>query len=228
MEPTVATEAMATTAQQGFSLATAFEQGGSAMYVIAFCGLLTMILIFERAMALYRLRVDKEDFTNKLFGMLLRGDLRQALAFCDSIRTPLSQTVKAGLEQVLNQRPDEEVQVAMDGAVLRETPKLEGWTGMLAVMGNVATLVGLLGTIIGLIIAFSGVTDQDPAKKAEILSLGISHALNCTAAGIGVAIPALVAFGFFQIQIGRAISEMQEVSMSLLNLVVANRDKMKG
>ena len=78
--------------------------------------------------------------------------------------------MKAGLVQVMNKRPDEEVQVAMDAAVLRETPRLEGWASFLAVFGNVSVLIGLLGTIIGLIKSFGGVSEVDAATKAAVLS----------------------------------------------------------
>lgn len=205
-----------------------FEEHHIALYMIALCGVVVVLLTLERLASLYRLGVDKEDFNNKLFSMLSRGDLRQSIAFCDSINVPLANTLKKGLQQVLNQRPDDEVQVAMDSQILNETPKIEGWTQMLAVLGNVATLIGLLGTIVGMIVAFSGVSEADSALRAQMLSKGISQALYATASGIGVAIPALLMFGFFQVRIGRILNEVQESSMELINIVVANRDKMKG
>lgn len=211
----------------GNFIAKAFCEGGVVMYVIAFCGVIVAMLIIERLMSLQRLTVDKISLNENLFAMLLRGDLKQAIAFCDSRPTPLTNTLKVGLIQVMNKRPDEEIQVAMDASVLRETPRLEGWTSFLAVFGNVAVLIGLLGTIIGLITSFGGVAQADQATKAARLSQGISEALNCTAFGLLVAIIAIVTYGFFQIRIGRAITDMQESSMTLLNLVVANRDKMK-
>jgi biopolymer transport protein ExbB/TolQ len=127
----------------------------------------------------------------------------------------------------MNKRPDEEVQVAMDAAVLREMPKVEGWTSFLAVFGNVAVLAGLLGTIIGMIGSFAAVANADPASKAEELSKGIAHALNCTAFGLGVAIVAIVSYAFFQHLIQKTENEVMESSMSLLNLVVSNRDKVR-
>lgn len=226
MEPQT-TDAAMQAAEHGNFVVHAFKDGGTAMYFIAAVGLLVAILIIERFMTLRNLNVDKDDFNEKIFGMVLRGEIRQAITFCDSRPVPLTNTLKAGLVQVLNKRPDEEVQVAMDSAVLRETPRLEGWTGFLAVFGNVATLIGLLGTIVGLILSFGSISAADPAQKAEMLSRGISEALNCTAFGLIVAIPALVFFGFFQVRVGRAINDMIESSMSMMNLVVANRDKIK-
>ncbi|MCC7406179.1 MAG: MotA/TolQ/ExbB proton channel family protein [Bdellovibrionales bacterium] len=197
------------------------------MYLILIVGILTVFLVLERAMSLSKLTLDKTSLNENLFSMLLRGDIKQAIAFCDSRPTPLTNTLKSGLVQVMNKRPDEEVQVAMDAAVLRETPRLEGWTSFLAVFGNVSVLIGLFGTIVGLITSFAGVAEADAATKAARLSAGISEALNCTAFGLLVAICAIVAFGFFQIKIGRAINDMLESSMNLMNLVVSNRDKIK-
>lgn len=208
-------------------IAKSFCHGGPVMFIIAIVGLLTLLLIVERSVVLGRLMIDKTNFNENLFSMLLRGELRQAIAFCDRRPAPLTNTLKAGLVQVLNKRPDEEVQVAMDAAVVRETPRLEGWTSFLAVFGNVAVLIGLFGTIIGLIISFGGVAQADAAQKAAMLSRGISEALNCTAFGLLVAIIAIVSYGFFQVRIGRATNDMVESSMTMMNLVVANRDKMK-
>ena len=197
------------------------------MWIIAFIAICVAFLIVNRLVMLQRLTVDKINITENLFTMILRGDIRQAIAFCDSRPTPLTNTLKSGLVQVMNRRPDEEVQVAMDASVLRESPRLEGWVSFLAVFGNVAVLVGLMGTIIGLITSFGGVAEADAATKAARLSQGISEALNNTAFGLMVAIIAVVAYGFFQIRISRAINDMQECSMTLMNLVTSNREKMK-
>lgn len=224
MEPTAAVVA---TADNVNPIVRAFVEGGSVMYVIAFIGVLTLILIMERFMTLKSLRVDKKEFADQVFRMIIGGDIRQAISFCDSRPTPLANTVKAGLVGALNKRPDEEIQVAMDAAVMREMPKLEGWTSFLAVFGNIAVLAGLLGTILGMIGSFRAVSSADPATKATLLSQGISHALNCTGFGLSVSIIAIVAYGLFQHMIQRSENEMIETSMSLMNLVAANRDKMK-
>lgn len=206
----------------------AFEEGGTAMYFIAVVGILTLIVIIKQIIALKDASIDAKDFNENLFGMILRGDIQQAIAYCDSRPSPLTNVLKAGLVQVMNKRPDEEVQVAMDAAVLRDTPKVEGWVSFLAVFGNLSTLIGLVGTIIGMITAFRGVSSADDAKKAELLSEGISEALNCTAFGLIVAVLAIAAFGIFQHRIGLILNEMTESSMSLINLVASNRDKIKS
>jgi len=213
--------------EYGNFVGKAFCEGGPVMYFILVVGILTVFLTLERAMSLSKLTLDKTSLNENLFSMLLRGDVKQAIAFCDSRPTPLTNTLKAGLVQVINKRPDEEVQVAMDASVLRETPRLEGWSSFLAVFGNVSVLIGLFGTVIGMIISFAGVAEADAATKAARLSAGISEALNCTAFGLFVAIIAIVSFGFFQVKIGRAINDMLESNMNLMNLLVSNRDKIK-
>src|SRR6218665_1235166 len=166
----------------------AFSEGGFVMYIIALIAVLAIFLIVERAMKLKQMSVDKKEFTDNIFRMVLAGDLRQAISYCDARPAPLTNTVKAGLVQAMNKRPDEEIQVAMDAAVLREMPKVEGWSSFLAVFGNIAVLAGLLGTIIGMIGSFRAVSAADPATKAILLSQGISHALNCTGFGLSVSI----------------------------------------
>ncbi len=220
-------EVMTNEETQNFIL-RAFEEGGTAMYFIAMVGILTFVVIIKQIMALKDASIDKKDFNENLFGMILRGDIQQAINYCDSRPSPLTNTLKAGLVQVMNQRPDEEVQVAMDAAVLRDTPKVEGWVSFLAVFGNLSTLIGLVGTILGMITAFRGVSSADDAKKAELLSEGISEALNCTAFGLIVAVIAIASFGVFQHRISLILNEMTESSMSLLNLVASNRDKIKS
>ena len=215
------------TMEQMHWIQRAFVEGGIIMYVIAFIGILAFLLIVERIISLQSLIVDKTRFLNQISPMLLRGDVRGAVTYCDSIRAPLSNTIRAGLVQLLNQSSDAEVQVAMDASVLRESPRLEGLSGFLGLFGNIAVLAGLLGTIIGMITSFRAVSVADPATKSELLSKGISHALNCTAFGLGVAIISIVAYAYFQLKIQRAETELMEGSMTLMNLVASNRDKLK-
>jgi len=219
--------AAAGTAEYSFSITKAFQDGGPVMYIIAIFAILTVFIVVERFMKIRAMSIDKKEFTDQLYRLVVAGDIRQAISLCDSRPAPLTNTVKSGLIQAMNKRPDEEVQVAMDAAVLREMPKLEGYTSFLAVFGNVSVLSGLLGTIAGMITSFAAVGAAANDKKAELLSQGISHALNCTAFGLLVALIAIVSYGWFQHRIQKVENEVVETSMTLLNLVVANRDKVR-
>jgi biopolymer transport protein ExbB len=204
-----------------------YHEGGWMMHFI-FASLVVVVgLVIDRTIALYfQTAANKESFLKGLKEHIYRGDLDRAISYCASQKkTPLVSVIKAGLINVPKGEAD--VQAAMDEATLRESPKIEKRTGYLAMLGNVATLLGLLGTIIGLISAFGAVADAPPAEKARILASSISEAMNCTAFGLLTAIPALVAYSVLQGRSQHMLDDINESSVSVLNLIVANKDKMK-
>jgi biopolymer transport protein ExbB/TolQ len=208
-------------------VAKAFVDGGLGMYPILVSLTFALAILIERIWVLYfRAAIDKEAFLQGLKKSVYAGDLDKAISYCaGQKRTPLVNVIKAGLISV--PKGDEDVQAAMDEATLRESPKLEKRTGYLAMIGNVATLLGLLGTIVGLISAFAAVANANPADKATLLSRSISEAMNCTAFGLTVAIPSLVAFSVLQGRTQSMLDDINEAAVGVLNLVVANRDKMR-
>jgi biopolymer transport protein ExbB/TolQ len=209
------------------SVARAFHEGGWGMYPIAVASIFSLAIIVDRVMVLYfKANIDKEAFLRGLKKHIYSGDLDKAISYCaGQKRTPLVAVIKAGLINV--PKGEEDVQAAMDEATLRESPKIERRTGYLAMIGNVATLLGLLGTITGLIKCFGAVSQANPADKAAILSQGISEAMNCTAFGLGVAIPSLVIFSVLQGRTQAMVDDINETAVGVLNLIVANKDKMK-
>jgi len=120
---------------------------------------------------------------------------------------------------------DEAVQAALDEAALREMPRIEQRIGYLAMLGNVAVLMGLLGTILGLIRAFGAVAEADAASKATELAKGISEAMYNTAFGLSVAITSIIAYAFLQSKAQHLVDDINETTVSVLNLITANRDK---
>ena len=208
-------------------LAKHYHEGGWMMHPILVALGFTVVLIVDRAIALYfQASADKDSFLKGLREHIYKGDLDRAISFCASQKkTPLVSVVKAGLINVPKGEAD--VQAAMDEATLRESPRIEKRTGYLAMLGNVATLLGLLGTIVGLISAFGAVASASPSDKATILSRSISEAMNCTAFGLLTAIPALVAYSVLQGRTQQMLDDINESSVAVLNLIIANRDKMK-
>ncbi|HUK65233.1 MAG TPA: MotA/TolQ/ExbB proton channel family protein [Anaeromyxobacteraceae bacterium] len=209
------------------SMFKAFHDGGLGMYPIAVAFVFALTIVIERVLVLYfQSSIDKDVFLRGIKKHIYAGDLDKAISYCaGQKRTPLVSVIKAGLINV--PKGEQDVQAAMDEATLRESPKIERRTGYLAMISNVATLLGLLGTIIGLIHCFGAVANANPADKATILSQGISEAMNCTAFGLSVAIPALVLYSVLQGRTQNMVDDINESAVGVLNLIVANKDKMK-
>ena len=209
------------------SLAKAYHDGGLGMHPILVSLVFVIAVLIDRVRVLYfAANIDKDAFLRGLKKHIYSGDLDKAISFTASQKkTPLTSVIKAGLINV--PKGEQDVQAAMDEATLRESPRIERRTGYLAMLGNVATLLGLLGTILGLIHAFAAVANANPADKATILAQSISEAMNCTAFGLATAIPALVAYSVLQGRTQQMVDEINETSVAVLNLIVANKDKMK-
>src|SRR5512141_863150 len=209
------------------TLAKHYTEGGWMMHPILASLFVVVGLVLDRIYTLYfRANIDKDAFLRGLKKHIYSGDLDRAISFtAQQKKTPLTSVIKAGLINV--PKGDADVQAAMDEATLRESPKIERRTGYLAMLGNVATLLGLLGTIVGLIGAFGAVATATPADKATILASSISEAMNCTAFGLLTAIPALVAYSVLQGRTQHMLDEINETAVAVLNLIVANKDKMK-
>lgn len=202
-----------------------FKEGGWGMYPILFWSIVTIGIIVERALYLFGSSINKEVFLATMQKCILAGDVAKAVKMCSAANAPLARIVQAGLVKV--NRPDDEVQAAMDEAALREVPKIASRTGYLALLANLAMLSGLLGTVSGLISAFGAVSGEsvDPSQKARILAKGISEAMNCTAFGLIVAIIGLIGYAIMNGKTQQLEDDINEASVQVLNLVVANRQK---
>lgn len=207
------------------SIAHAFQEGGFGMYLIAVSSVFIIAVAVERIHFLYfKATIEKDAFVQAMRKYILAGNVGKALALCSQTPTPLSNIIKSGLVKV--NKSDAEVQAAMDEASLREVPRVEKRTPYLAMLANVAMLLGLLGTIVGLINCFAAVATGDPSEKATLLAKGISEVMNCTAFGLGTAILALIAFAVLQGKTQKLSDDINEASVSVLNLIVTNRDKL--
>ncbi len=202
-----------------------FTAGGWAMWIILFWLICAIATIAERSVYLFGSSINKDVFLATMQKCILAGDVAKAVKMCSAANAPLARIVQAGLVKV--NRPDEEVQAAMDEAALREMPKISKRTGFLAMFSNLAMLSGLFGTIVGLIKAFEAVGGEsvDPSQKARILAEGISEAMNCTAFGLLSAIVALIGFSVLNGKTQALEDDINEASVQVLNLVVANRQK---
>ena len=202
-----------------------FQEGGWGMWPILFWNIVTIGIIIERALYLFGSSINKEVFLATMQKCILAGDVAKAVKMCSAANAPLARIVQAGLVKV--NRPDEEVQAAMDEAALREIPNIVHRTGYLALLANLAMLSGLLGTVTGLIMSFGAVSGEsvDPSQKARSLAQGISEAMNCTAFGLIVAIIGLIGYAVLNGKTQALEDDINEASVQVLNLVVQNRQK---
>lgn len=209
-------------------IARRWVAGDWGMYPIALCLVIALAIVVERVWVLFgSASINKEAFLRGLKKHIYAGDLDKAINYVAGQKpTPLTNVIKAGLMNV--PKGEDEVQASLDEASLRETPKLEARSGYLAMLGNAAMLAGLLGTVSGLIRCFEAVATVNPADKATILAAGISEAMNCTGFGLLTAIPALVAFSVLMGRTQHLINDINETSVSVLNLIVSNREKFKN
>jgi len=194
-------------------VATVFREGGPFMYVILLFGILTLGFIVERAIALFvKTKQAPADFRKRVLEYISRGDLKGAENYANSAgaNTAIGRVASLGCYIRSNAGGEEEVQARMDEKLAEEVSTIDQRNGFLAMFGNVATLLGLLGTITGMIHSFAAVAAANPMDRATLLSKGISEAMNCTAFGLIVAIPALVAFAVFQNRTDRIVAELTE------------------
>lgn len=203
-----------------------FEQGGDFMYVLTGLAVITLGLILERAWALaFRLRLDADGLTRQVIATLDReGGFTRALELLGGTKDhPVTKVLKAGL--LRGNRSDRELQRAMEEAALKAVPQVQKRTTYVAMMANIATLTGLLGTILGLIHAFTGLQEANAVDKQDVLATGISVAMYTTAYGLTIAIPAIFAATWLGDRQGSILESMEESALTLFNyLSTRNRD----
>ena len=197
-----------------------FQEGGPFMYGIAILLFFALAIGVERTYALFmKLYVDGVGFMASVQKLVASGKVPQALKVCNyHKRAALARVIQAGLS-VANQG-EEALQDAIDEATLDVLPEIQKRTIYLQMIANVATLLGLLGTIVGLIGAFAGLSEVDPAARQDALGQGISIALNTTAFGLIVAIPAMIFHSFLMARTLKIIDEIDRFSVKLVNLLV--------
>src|SRR6186713_1457716 len=147
-----------------------FQAGGWAMWLILFWLVCAIAVIAERAVYLFGSSINKDVFLATMQKCILAGDVAKAVKMCSAANVPLARIVQAGLVKV--NRPDEEVQAAMDEAALHEIPKIAARTPYLALLSNIAMLAALFGTVMGLIKSFGSVAGKsvEASQKATILA----------------------------------------------------------
>ncbi|MEO0997493.1 MAG: MotA/TolQ/ExbB proton channel family protein [Pseudomonadota bacterium] len=199
-----------------------FRDGGLFMYPILFVGLGLAIAV-ERYTYLSVAGAKNRALWKKVVPLLKAGNFKQASEMTSRSKAAIGTVMSYGLYRISSARRRDDIEKAMDESLMEVLPRLEKRTHYLATFANIATLLGLLGTIIGLIRAFTAVAAANPAEKADMLSASISVAMNTTAFGLMVAIPLLLIHTVLQTKTNQIVDSLEMASVKFLNAITERR-----
>ncbi|WP_193161521.1 MotA/TolQ/ExbB proton channel family protein [Microbulbifer hainanensis] len=196
-----------------------FQTGGTFMYPILLVAALGIAIAVERYIRLIYERHTNRAMWDKLQPVLNSGDFDRARNLVKQDNSGVSKVLAMGLARQGAVRRREDIEIAMEESMMEIIPQLEKRTPYIALLSNIATLLGLLGTIMGLIEAFTAVANANPAEKADLLSASISVAMNTTAFGLMTGIPLLLVHAWLNSLTGEIVDSLEMVSVKALNLI---------
>lgn len=196
-----------------------FQTGGPFMIPIAIVLSVGFAIAMERYVFLaLATRANRRDF-DMLLALMRDGRLDEVAAEVDTRSSAVSRMFREGIARMQHSRRRQDVEYALEEGLLESLPAIERRTPYLATFANIATLLGLLGTITGLIAAFTAVANADPAEKATLLSQSISIAMNTTAFGLIVAIPLLLVHAHLQGKTNAIVESLDIAVVKFLNFL---------
>lgn len=204
------------------------QDGGFFMYPILVVLAIGLGIVIERVLYLQITKNRNKKVWDQVYPLISKGQFRQALDSVKDSNTGIARVVAYGLERAKISRRHDDIELAMEEGLMEVLPRLETRTSYISTLANIATLLGLLGTIIGLIQAFTAVANADPAEKADLLSASISVAMNTTAFGLIAAIPLILSFSFISSMTNKVVDSMEMASVKFLNAfrqVVAQQEQ---
>jgi len=194
-----------------------FQIGGFTMYILLFCSLISVTVLLERILYYRKLsKTERTEFMAKIKRALKNGNLERAMEICRDASVPFSNVVQSGLEH--HNRPEKEISNAMEREITVETAKLERYISVVATIGNTAVYIGLFGTVLGIIRAFHDIAAAGAGGMAIVIG-GVAEALVCTATGLFVAIPAVIAYNYFTKRVDHFIDDMELCASELIDLM---------
>ena len=205
-----------------YSIVGFFTTGGPFMYPILIVFAVGAAIAVERYITLSMVTAQNQSLWSKVQPVLAEGDFEKARELTGADDSSISKLLNMGLSRQGIVRRREDIELAMEESMLEIIPQLEKRTPYVGLASNIATLLGLLGTIMGLIQAFTAVANANPAEKADLLSASISVAMNTTAFGLMVGIPLLITSTVLMAKTGQIIDSLEMASVKALNVISAN------
>jgi biopolymer transport protein ExbB len=201
-----------------YSIVGFFSSGGLFMYPILLVFAIGVAIAVERYATLSMVTNKNQVVWDKVQPLLAEGEFDEAREMTSQDESTISQVLNMGLSLQGAVRRREDIEIAMEESMMEIVPRLEKRTPYVALASSIATLLGLLGTIMGLIQAFTAVANANPAEKADLLSASISVAMNTTAFGLMVAIPLLVIHAVLTSKTGDIIDSLEMATVKALNV----------
>ena len=202
------------------------QKGGPIMWPILLCSVIAFAIIIERLVSLRRAEIDTKAFMEQISKSLKRNKIMEALDLCDRTPGPIAHVLKAGI--LKHDRPRQEVKEAVEDAALHEVPRLEKNLPVLATVAHISPLLGLLGTVTGMVAAFLVIQNKassvNPVNPGDLAG-GIWEALLTTVAGLCVAIPTFVAYNYLVSRVDGFVLEMERSATDLLNILGEKREE---
>ena len=196
-----------------------FQTGGPFMYPILLVLALGLAISLERFLYITRTHSKTKKIWKQLVPMLKAEDFERAKKLTETVKSPVSTMLNYGFSRKDANSKRDSIESAMEEGIMESMPDIEQRTHYLATFANIATLLGLLGTIIGLIQAFTAVAGADPSEKADLLSASISVAMNTTAFGLVAAIPLILIHSYLVTKTARLIDNIEMVGVKCLNII---------
>lgn len=197
------------------------EQGGILMWPIFACSIVGLAITIERFLVLRRATIDTREFMDTMRQVLRQNRIQEAIEICDETHAPVARIMKAGI--LKHNRSKEEIREAIEDAGHLEIPRLERHLSALATCGNISPLLGLLGTVSGMIKAFAQIQNLRGQVNPSDLAEGIGNALMTTAAGLTVAIPVYVVYNYLVTRVDNMVVEMEISSSELVDLLTKDQ-----
>jgi biopolymer transport protein ExbB len=201
-----------------YSVVSFFVSGGLFMYPILLVFAVGVGIAIERYVTLTLVTNKNQVMWEKVQPLLAKGEFDEARAVTSKDQSTISQVLNMGLSLQGAVRRREDIEIAMEESMMEIVPRLEKRTAYVALGASIATLLGLLGTIMGLIQAFTAVANANPAEKADLLSASISVAMNTTAFGLIVAIPLLIVHAVLTNKTGDIVDSLEMATVKALNV----------
>lgn len=202
-----------------------FQEGGAFMYPITLIFALGVAIAIERFMYLNNSRNGNRKIWDEIVPVLEQGNFKAAKDIAEGSQADIGRILSYGLTQRQTSQHRDDIETAMEEGLMETLPRLEKRTHYLATLANIATLLGLLGTIIGLIQAFNAVANADPAEKANLLSASISVAMNTTAWGLIAAIPLMMVYSVLQTKTTELVDSIEMASVKFVNMISGESGK---